>query len=602
MLNSKKVQEHMARFRFYPNSLATAEEVVSHMRSGKRWGAVCGQTQAGKTEVMLAICEMYHGLMQTHAGHNNDVDYYTITGMNAKDYEPQVQDDIARIGVVNVPFIMRNHDLRKLKDRRSLRYKRLVDPNVTKVVIVDESMYGIRAESTLSGLFHGLLNLDFGSADIEDQLEARNIFLITTSATPYAEMVRIVNGKTQEPIPYVVLHHPGEGYYGLRDLIESGNLHDNTVNDRPVRFFDKKNLTLTDKGIAAIHAGLLCNSERKVNHGSIMLVRNAFACSNPRLLREALLKEFPNHNFRIETLGSRCDNDINSLVRSDGTSLLDYPPPAGVHQIVVINDMLRLAIRVPMHNVCMIYDETSNKTDIVTQSLAGRRTGYNKQFDDIPVFTNKQAVVAQATFWKDLDAAEGDQRKIRDVCRKFFLSNPTTLTGSKRRRKNESIGVIRRIKTPAQYVSMMRDMNITSWKGRNNKARGVLEEAIRASNVPDNFLDYKPPHHRRRPWLVYEGTKSGVTHIGAIRNTYEKRSAKAVFDLGEYDLGPNTMVMLSNPQLNVDQPKRIYLSEDYTEIIISQFVGDPKLVRLYRENEPEIQTNHPVSWNSGRHK
>lgn len=419
---------------FKPAAIDAARQTMQHFiqDASVRWVALFGEMQIGKTAAILATFQRMYEVPEMFD--TNQPKFFLITGMNAKEYRSQVLQDMVQYGCTFKLDTHRNLELRQLDDETKALLK---NPAVEKVVAIDESSAGIKDGSVLDNFIRDTLQIDTsdGGVGINQQLMQMNIRIITISATPIAEMIRyarsledverINNIRDFAPVP--VFLKPGDGYYGVRDALREGCVFDN----HGVRAWDPNTKTITpdfEKALQLAKTRITEERERGMgaDDGRFFIVREPNVTAEDLLKFEAAVQCAlgDSHHIVAERMNQSGDG-LTTLLLETGKSILDIPPNKKVIRVIVITSMLRMAIRVPMTYVGLLWDNVSDNVDVAAQSLAGRRCGYSSK-RDIPVYTTRAAVEAYGRLWERIESTRDDPILLREVFYEHLLNNNTS--------------------------------------------------------------------------------------------------------------------------------------------------------------------------------
>ena len=292
----------------YPNQLTCAKAIVDAFNSGTAWVTLQAQMQSGKSGVIQAIAD----IISHSPGPHLDGSVVIIMGMSDSYLKDQTAARIPKAQMYHNP------DLQKfLKDP--------TNPLVTSwrvskpLFVVDESHYGAEKEGVLSQF----MNL----------MKGENLRVLSVSATPIAESYVAPENKV-----FVKLE-PGQGYFGIKTMMEKGNLHQSfqILSDIP-KFITE--IIPKIKGYAIIR---ICDEKKaeifKRTFGSLVQII-----------------------------------DYNMKTNTKLDTILATPPQSPT--IILIIKKLRAGATISTRYVSIMFDTAKSTADATAQSLLGRACGY----------------------------------------------------------------------------------------------------------------------------------------------------------------------------------------------------------------------------------
>lgn len=192
---------------YHTNQREAASEVEMYFRDGKRHVILTAQMQSGKTGT-------FHNLIHRMLSSELAKRSVLLCGMSDTRLYEQARDDALEY---NEPLV----DSGSLVVRYLQHFKSFNLPRTTRdiLLILDESDRDSKVGSKLDHLLARAGIPINGNSDI---LEERNIYIVSVSATPFAEYSDVVH-KNSNTKPIVHLR-PGTGYTGIKNNIERGNI------------------------------------------------------------------------------------------------------------------------------------------------------------------------------------------------------------------------------------------------------------------------------------------------------------------------------------------------------------------------------------------
>lgn len=215
----------------HPPARAMAQQIVDEWKSegGQRMVVLKAPMQAGKTSVMRHICYLLN-----IAGQHEDL-AIGVDSVFVLNHLIDVQ--LRKQTVARLEGVMKNPENNVFHSRDKLLSSDTVVTSLksNRVLLCDESHYGAnecgKIDKHLS-LWNSPLKLDSAL------MNNFNVYTLLISATPFAETAENVVHKRVFTLP------TGPGYYGVREMIKSGNIlhhrsiaglgHDATVTDMKV--------------------------------------------------------------------------------------------------------------------------------------------------------------------------------------------------------------------------------------------------------------------------------------------------------------------------------------------------------------------------------
>lgn len=313
---------------FYPNQIEAGDKIFNEFNREIRQCCLIANLQSGKTGTFQYV-------IQKMLGFGLVKKVIIMSGMNDNDLKDQAIKDTTMYNPDYFSFIevKFNRDLKKIHGLKDT------------LVVLDESHFG----STLGQKVDECLERNGIAVDGNDfKMHENNNYILTVSATPFAEWSDFQRGKNQNK--EVIFLKSSEGYIGIRDFYEAGQIYP---------MFDiKKN---RDKFI--------------------------------RLLRDNkyYIGRFDKRAFNEDQIKSLCDEaGAKMIVFAQSSSMSSF-----VTKLTQINDMMAeapeqptvIVIKGKLRAGCVLSNKqhigwiwensASPKTDTIMQGLMGRCCGYN---------------------------------------------------------------------------------------------------------------------------------------------------------------------------------------------------------------------------------
>lgn len=372
---------------YKPSTKHTADLIFDGFKSYK-YQLLLAPAQSGKTSVYLCAAD-------SMISSNMISNLYIICGMSNTSLKEQTA---ARANVLKTLDLIKNKinnihiwfqkDLESIvkssinKDS-SIRSDK-VDINLIRrlrnsLIIIDESHFGSNKDGILHKFLERIGISPNGTLDIScynnDKIQ-HNIYLLSVSATPYAEVSKLTTHKN------IVIHHPGESYRGLSSL----NLIDIDIDDPYTQLKDELINLMNTKTYAII---------RNINYSK----SNNYISTVLEELME--IYDFDIYECNQDTYDIRTVLQGNVENQGKSNDLLDDEKTNRPEKFTVIcvkhygNEGETIAKKY----ISLVW-ETHKSADSIAQGLPARMSGYdvNRDFYPVRVFCYK-SILNTHTSW-----------------------------------------------------------------------------------------------------------------------------------------------------------------------------------------------------------
>lgn len=311
-----------------------------YFQAGQRHVILTAQMQSGKTGT-------FHNLI--HRMHSSELVKHSVQlcGMSDTRLYEQARDDALEYNESLV-------ETGKLVVRYLQHFKKFNLPRTTRdiLLILDESDRDSNVGSRLDGLLARAGIPINGNSDI---LEQRNIYIVSVSATPFAEYSDVVH-KNSNNKPIVHLH-PGTGYTGIKNNLERGNiLPIFNIRENPIEF----------------KANVEGNPHTSPKYSIIRYDTRSYSFEMFERFASA-------NNWGLFVVRGNFDNhpDENQYRLDDMNAILSTRPQRPT--LILIHGTFRAGIVLSdKRYIQMVWENSKNpKTDTIVQGLVGRVCGYH---------------------------------------------------------------------------------------------------------------------------------------------------------------------------------------------------------------------------------
>lgn len=342
---------HQTGMNIHKNQFLASKEVTEMFEHGLNHVILTAEMQSGKTGAVRSIVHRMLHLTQPYPSWEDRFvaeKVFFVCGMNDNDLRAQTVREFH--GFLPEENIMFSKQLQQWNMCAGYEEQR-----ECSLVIIDESHYAGKVDSQVD-LF--LKNIEYW-----------NPFVVSVSATAMAELATSLEmGKG------VVHLIPGEGYYGIRNMLSRGLIFQskslNTYEDK-MNFMD---LMINEYDMQ------YRNGQKKYN-----VVR--LNCSRHfEDLEEIIKNEMSETGDKIDFINYHSEDhtlkDFNDIVST---------PPENF-TIIWIYNSLRAGKQVNTEHIGFVHDTMSSRVDTSSQSLPGRICGYNKEAHNVRVYTDMTSI------------------------------------------------------------------------------------------------------------------------------------------------------------------------------------------------------------------
>ena len=347
----------------HENQVKAAADIVENLCDlTKIWTLVLGNTQSGKTGVMVSVIDqmMSHERLSSTPIENICV----ITALSSKDWMDQTKGRFPECldkQVFHLPGLLK-------------KFVPYAESKSNMLIMLDEAQYGAKSGQSLHKAFSRLGFIDL------DTLMKRNIHIVMFSATPSGVNYNLDDWGAHGARVFL---EEGQGYVSAFDLFQLGKLHQykdlcgvNSKGDQIVELHKvEQNLAELRTTVLSFHTPryhIIRTPTRKQ-------MKTTFTCNIRRTLHDVC--EFVSYDMTTATKQKQ-KQDINVMLR-------EAPEK---HTVIFIKETLRCAktiykkyigVMVERHTSVAVSDE------VIVQGV--RLTGYDYNGDAI-MFTNIDSV------------------------------------------------------------------------------------------------------------------------------------------------------------------------------------------------------------------
>lgn len=356
----------------YPNQQKAMKNIIEHFLNKFNWVLLLAEMQSGKTGTFLGVLQILKNNPSLLKTLGIEVDnFYLFTGMNETKLLDQFRSDMNEfIGLKN--NIYGNSRMRTLiTDNTTVWKNARAKMGKNSVFIIDESDFAGNKRSTLDKFFKKM-----GINQING-VNPNNIYVISVSATPFAEVNQIINTTKEK----VKLENDNK-YYGIQKMFANNKI-------KPaLNFGSNRN---ANKEVIKEFVNLITTKYK--NKSGYIIIR--LAGENVKTqLKKQLTKNIPPivfHDYDSKNIEQLAYNKFYEKEDESDINIQYFNnKPKGV-EVIFIKSMLRAGKRINTENILMIHDTPIiNKSDVTVQSLLGRCCGYNKN-QNVDVYVNLKA-------------------------------------------------------------------------------------------------------------------------------------------------------------------------------------------------------------------
>ena len=443
----RRIEDKNDDYFVHDNQLETARRILYEIYyNDTRHFHVCAQPQGGKTAGVLSVGYMIHrneDLNDRLKIGENGLNVFLVTSLafteNNRQHVIDMQTLISskiNFNVINLgrmTKLLRGENL-NADDKRVIRN---IQQNA--LIFFDESHLGASEKQKLNAFVDKIWGVTLAGG--QKMMRKRNIITISISATGFSEINSLQNPSIKK---HLIVHQPGEKYFGVQDLFNGGKIFD---------AFDLK----TSDGRKEL-AGKI--ARHKTNGYIIVRYKG-----NERSKVESEIRtKCKNVTFINYTQEEELE-DINTV--------LDVKPTNKT--VIFLKEKLRAGIRVNTKNLLIWHDSFRSRTDTVTQSV-GRCFGYGKN-RNVEVYCDveslrKYKILVDHNFAVDKMPEGKDNAKVpRDTKSEFI-------------QEKKGIILFDRVKNEMQDIA-----DIISWKGNRSSTQKKRVIDFYLSNLDRKKLD-----------------------------------------------------------------------------------------------------------------
>lgn len=343
----------------YPNQKVAAEKIINVFKNGKHSCILAAQMQSGKTNTAKYAIKLFEKEFDGVAS--------IVLPLNDNSLLDQTRREFGHT------FVAENYII-GASDARCINYiKDIIESyahlDTKLLIIIDESHIGCATDSSICKLLNKA-KISMNGTDVPD-----NVYLLTISATPNAETASLMFDKVAVNKGLVVLY-PGEGYYGVHDMIRENKIH----------------ASWCLKGDGYDKLLNLCQNYRDNDRYAIIRCHNDHGITKvAELLRGDNIKV-----VRYDSKSKSCITDINDYVTEKPQEFT----------VILIARRLTAGYQLNTENICMVYSY-DGEVDVTVQGLLGRCCGYGKQTHGVDIYANPKHVQLYSCWAKNGYAIDG---------------------------------------------------------------------------------------------------------------------------------------------------------------------------------------------------
>jgi hypothetical protein len=211
--------------KFYPNQVKYGNLIINNIKSNTTFTTIIANMMSGKSGLYNYI--MYNLLYEKFISN-----VYVLTANREKELLNQMNADktyyfneFNNIKNGSCNYLPTNINVYNGVNMEKLVNNNLPDIKNDSLIIIDESHYGQSVGQTLAKyLYMNSISLDCSN---EIELKAKNIYVVSISATPFSEISDFIHKKQNKKI-YVI--PPGDNYYGVEYFYENDLFHSSDLN------------------------------------------------------------------------------------------------------------------------------------------------------------------------------------------------------------------------------------------------------------------------------------------------------------------------------------------------------------------------------------
>lgn len=337
----------------YQNQLDAAELLVQNITKHHHINlGLFAQMQSGKTGVYSTVLKLFAN--ESLAKYK----YVVFTPIALTEVVDQIEKDVSAIiqGIPNVDYYS-NPDLNGEKsDKLFEKYK-----NCNLFIIIDESHVATGNNTNISKFLKKL-----GIKENRLDLGRENTILLTVSATDFESI--------HKNVTKIVRLEPGEGYYGVREMIKAKKV----FRSRPILNGNKLGDVFQEK------------LEYFYDIPKYLLVRY----NGKKDIRKYIQKNEYGKYFKIKVIDQTSGLILKEEVKEKPTQ----------PTILLLKQMGRVGIQLDTTHVGMVWDSPESNTDTAVQALVGRCCGYGKEKDGVLIGADIDQIQNYANYLNGLDS------------------------------------------------------------------------------------------------------------------------------------------------------------------------------------------------------
>lgn len=426
----------------FVNQTNAVNTIISRFESGERHIILAAQMQSGKTGVITLVSKKF---LQEHPEFN----VLYICALSDTLLKKQAISDFQDV----IPT--------EYKDRVNIKFLQdfktsVFEIKINTLIIIDESdRDSTKGQSLDKLLLFNNIKMDGNTLS----LESRNYYILSVSATPFAELSDSHHQTSFLKNPVILT--PGESYKGINDFYTKGNIRENF--DIMKNYTKLINIlqTFCEKKYALIRT-----NEKSVNYDKLY--------TNLSRYNIQVVNCFPtsrNTQLKKDTYIPNIDD------------FLSHPPT--ITTVVVIHNILRAGKRIQnkaKENIGMVWEGSIvGNTDSILQGLPGRCCGYHDN-TDIQMFIPKNLLTN--TNYKKKDAVKSLPNEIENYIQYYIKNEEMEQDGAGKYRqheKKEIPRIFRHAKNPLK--NMVRNATTIPMKiEKDNPLYNIMELSFTIGN------------------------------------------------------------------------------------------------------------------------
>jgi len=338
------------------NQIVAAEKVLECYTAGHKFVMLVSQCQSGKTGVGKNTLRLWLNSRPNGIA-------ILIIPISSNDILAQAKREFH--GIVHPDNIL---SLPQMLNTECIKDRMEKNPGREFILVIDESHLNATIELqsfSANCLFNSLkyAGIHPNGTEIAD-----NCWLLSISATPNAELAGLLH--QESPGKAIVYLEPGEGYYGIEDMLLSGHVYQG---------FDLKEDLPNFADTCKTRYGHLAK------YGLI------------RMKSHAHCEEFGGLLVRLGIKYIIYD----SYMTLPGTIMGQVQIEPAEFTILLLVHRLRASIQVDTQHICMVHENPKTFVDTIIQGLPGRMCGYNKKDHGVDIYCNPLALTAQVEWLKN---------------------------------------------------------------------------------------------------------------------------------------------------------------------------------------------------------